>query len=419
MLALALTGCGVGGGQGADREDADAAEGEVTGEIVFQTWNLRSGYGDYFNQVIDDFEEENPGVTVDWRDQPAEGYEESLSTDAAAGTLPDVINVDPPSAYTLASAGQLLDLSETTPEAEEEYLSDAWSGLTFEALGGGTYGYPWYLNTGPTFFNSGLLEEGGLDPDDLPSTYDELFDQAMTMGENTDGATMIGRLPAIEEMDSYGVDVMNDDETEFTFNNAEGVEMIQQYKDLYEAGALNDSAVNAVQSEEEEAFQSGRTAMLPGSSHTLTMLRDNAPDVHENAVMTERITNTSPTMFMHGIGVSAESENTPAAIAFAEFVTNQQNQMDFAKESSVFPSTVDSLEDPYFQDDEGTDEGRVKVESAAQVENAVVSTPPAFPDSSKTYLHEQIAQAVMGDKPIQDALDDAVDYANERMGETE
>lgn len=412
--ALTLTGCGVVGG-GGQESDAGAAEGDIAGEITFQTWNLKGGYEEYFTQLIADFEKKYPEVTVNWRDQPAEGYEDNLSADAAAGTLPDVMDLGPDSAYTLASAGKMVNLAEATPDAKAEFLPEAWDAMTYEALGGGTYGYPWYLNTGPSFFNAALFKKCGLDPDKLPTTYDELFKQAEIMGENCDDATMIGRLPAIETFVNYGVQVMNEDHTEFTFNGPEGVELVQHYKDLYEAGALTDSAVNALQTEEAEMFQKGHTAWLPGSSYTLKKLKEQAHDVYENVAMGPAIANAAPNMYIHSIGVSKDSENQSTAIAFAQFITNRENQMSFAKEAGVFPSTANSLDDPYFTEGDGSDAARVRVQAAKQVEEAAVNTPPAFSSSSTTYLHEQVAQAVMGKKPIQDALDDAVKYANDRM----
>src|SRR5699024_6417390 len=208
-VALTLTGCGVAGG-GGDESDAGAAEGEVNGSITFQTWNLKGGYEDYFTQLISDFEEEYPEASVEWRDLPAEGYSDKVSADAAAGVLPDVVDMSTTGAYTLGSAGQAVDLSEAMPRVENNYLPAAWDATTFPSLDGATYGFPWYVNTGPYFFNTQLFEQCGLDPENVPATYDELFEQAEVMAANCDDATMIGHLPTIETFGEYGVQLMNE-----------------------------------------------------------------------------------------------------------------------------------------------------------------------------------------------------------------
>lgn len=62
-VALGLSGCAVGGGGDAsDDKQSDGAaaaieDGEITGEISFQTWNLKANFQDYFDGVISDFEE--------------------------------------------------------------------------------------------------------------------------------------------------------------------------------------------------------------------------------------------------------------------------------------------------------------------------------------------------------------------------
>ena len=47
----------------------------------------------------------------------------------------------------------------------------------------GTYAFPWYLNTGPLFYNKRLFKDAGLDADKPPKTYDQLFDDALRAGE--------------------------------------------------------------------------------------------------------------------------------------------------------------------------------------------------------------------------------------------
>src|SRR4051812_33917734 len=99
--ALALTACGSPTGSGG----SDSASGKVEGQVTFQTWNLKANFKDYFEGIIGDFEQKYPDAKVKWVDQPAEGYPEKLSADAAGGTLPDVVNVSPDLAYPLAKAG--------------------------------------------------------------------------------------------------------------------------------------------------------------------------------------------------------------------------------------------------------------------------------------------------------------------------
>jgi len=417
-VLLTASGCGIsmgtGGGQGGGGEVSGAADGSIT----FQTWNLKTEYADFFEELIDEFEKENPGSQVRWVDQPAEGYADKLSADAAAESVPDVVNVAPDLVHPLARAGAVLELEEARPGAAEAYLPDAWESFAMPGMDG-VYAYPWYLNTGPVFYNRELFEQAGLDPDDPPSTFDELFDQALRMAEETGGETaMLGQTPGIIDLGMYGSQLMNGEGTEFTFNDAPAVEMVQRYREMYEAGALVPEALTQDYTGTGEQFMSGALAWAPGSAYDLENFRTNAPGLYENVGITEVLTNTGKAnMYLQGVAVSAATEEPATATAFAEFVTGAAQQEAFAREVQIFPSTAGSLEDPYFTEDDGTDEGRVRVAAAAQLESAASYNPVLFNDQMKNLLRDEIALAVKGDKSPRQALDDAVDRCNELLGE--
>ncbi|RMI12712.1 extracellular solute-binding protein [Cellulomonas triticagri] len=412
--ALVLAACG----GSDDAADSGGGSGDgLSGEITFQTWNLKNDkFTPYFEGLIADYEDANPGTSIRWVDQPAEGYQDKLSADAAAGSLPDVVDMGPEAAYTLAQAGVLLDVAEADPGAEDLYLDKAWESMTFEGLGGGTYGYPWYLNTGPSFFNTAIFAECGLDTEALPETYDELFDAAEALAEACPDKSMLARMPAIENFGEYGVPLMDDDATEFTYDDATGVEFVERFRDLYQSQGLTEEALNNLQTAEVEEFKAGNLAYLPGSSYTLGDLRDTAPDIYENLGIGPRISNAAPNMYIESLVVNATTSNPDLANDFAQFVTNAENQMAFAKAANVFPSSAGSLDDPWFTEEDGEQETQVRVESANQVREAVVWWPPAFSSSTDANtLREQIAQAILGDKSVEDALQSSVEYSNERL----
>ncbi|TDD15903.1 extracellular solute-binding protein [Nonomuraea diastatica] len=408
--SLLLSGCGGG-------TTPQASGGSLSGSIKFQTWNLKNEkFTSYFNDLIAAFEKDNPGTKITWVDQPAEGYQDKLSADAAAGALPDVVDMGPEAAYTLAQAGVLLDVAKADPQAKSLYLDKAWQAMTFSGLGGGTYGYPWYLNTGPSFFNKALFEKCGLDPDKLPATYDELFNQAEVMAKNCSDVSMIVRMPAIENFGEYGVPLMDAAGKKFTYNDAKGVEFVERFRKLYASKGLSQEALNNLQTKEVEEFKAGRLAYLSGSSYTLNDLKDTAPDIYKSLGIGPRISTAAPNMYIESLVVNATSENQPLAKAFAKYVTNAANQLAFAKKASVFPSSAGSMDDEYFTKDDGDPATKVRLESAAQVKKAVVWWPPAFSGSADAEtLREQIAQALLGKKTVQQALDESVTYSNERL----
>ncbi|ANH94621.1 ABC transporter substrate-binding protein [Streptomyces sp. SAT1] len=404
-LVLPLSACGSGG----DDAGSTDASGKVEGNITFQTWNLRANFKDYFEGVIGDFEKKYPGAHVKWVDQPAEGYPDKISADAAGGTLPDVVNVAPDLVAPLAKAGLAMDLDKAAAKYKGEYLPGAWASHQVPGLPG-TYAFPWYLNTGPLFYNKTLFKQAGLDAEKPPKTYDELFTDALQLAEKTGGkVATLANVPTIEDFGRYGSTLTNKEGTGFAFNDAKGVELLTKYKQLYDAKALDAQALTATPESTGKKFLTGAVAMNPGSALDLDNFKKQAPNLYKNIGITDQITSTGHVnMYVQGLMVNAKTKNTPAAVAFAHFVTDAEHQMSFAKKVAIFPSTAGSLNDPYFTKEDGTDETRVRVAAAKSLKTAVNYTPVQFSDQMKTALRNEVAKALQGKQSPKDALDNAV-----------
>ncbi|MFI8230140.1 ABC transporter substrate-binding protein [Streptomyces sp. NPDC085900] len=408
-LALPLSACGSGGDGGGSTD----ASGKVQGDITFQTWNLRANFKDYFEGVIADFEKKYPDTHVKWVDQPAEGYADKISADAAGGTLPDVVNVSPDLVAPLAKAGLALDLDKAAAKYKKEYLEGAWASHRIPGMTG-TYAFPWYLNTGPLFYNKSLFKKAGLDPEKPPKTYDELFADALELAKKSDGkVATLANVPTIEDFGRYGVELMNKQGTAFTFNDAKGVQMLAKYKELYDAKALDPQALTATPESSGRKFLTEAVAMNPGSALDLGNFKKQAPNLYKNIGITDQITSTGHVnMYVMGVMVNSKTRHTPAAVAFAHFVTDAEHQMSFAKKVAIFPSTAGSLDDPYFTKEDGTDETRVRIAAAKSLKNAVNYTPVLFSEQMKTALRNEVAKALQGKESPEAALDNAVKQCN-------
>jgi multiple sugar transport system substrate-binding protein len=393
-VLLPLSACG----SGSDGSGSTDASGKVEGDITFQTWNLRANFKPYFEGVIADFEKKYPGTHVKWVDQPAEGYADKISADAAGGTLPDVVNVSPDLVAPLAKAGLALDLDKSAAQYKKEYLDGAWASHQIPGMTG-TYAFPWYLNTGPLFYNKALFKEAGLDASKPPTTYDELFADALQLAKKSDGkVATLANVPTVEDFGRYGVELMNKEGTAFAFNDAKGVELLTKYKELYDAKALDPQALTATPESSGKKFLTEAVAMNPGSALDLGNFKKQAPNLYRNIGITDQITSTGKVnMYVMGVMVN-----------FAHFVTDAQNQMSFAKKVAIFPSTAGSLDDPYFTKEDGTDETRVRIAAAKSLKNAVNYTPVLFSEQMKTALRNEVAKALQGKESPKTALDNAV-----------
>lgn len=401
---LPLTGCGA----GPDAASTDVS-GKIQGDITFQTWNLQANFKDYFDGLIADFEKKHPGTDVKWVDRPGEGYADKISADAAGGTLPDVVNVSPDLAAPLAEAGLALDLDKAVPQDRKKYLGGAWE--SFEVPGSeGTYAFPWYLNTGPMFYNKRLFDEAGLDPEQPPTTYDEVFDSGMKLAKKSKGkVATLANVPTIEDFGRYGGQLMNKEGDGFAFNDDKGVELLTRYKKLYDAKGLDAQALTATPESSGHKFLTESVAMNAGSALDLANFKKQAPTLYKNIGITDQVSNTGKAnMYVMGLMVNTQTKQKPAAVAFARYVTDKTRQEEFARQVAVFPSTTGSLDTPYFTKEDGTNETRVRVAAAKSLKTAVNYTPVLFSEQMKTELRNEVAKALQGKQSPEEALDNAV-----------
>lgn len=165
VVALTLGAC-AGGSGGSD-------DGEDTGTIV--VWDLLVGSDANWKAVMDDvdaqFEEAHPGVTIDRVAQPADPtvIKQLMQAAAQSRSGPDLIMVwawgD-----VLSLKPSLVPLDEYISEEQHDSLQ-GWEGVTFD---GDTYAVPIGLQGLGIMYNKALFEQAGLDPENPPTSVDDL-----------------------------------------------------------------------------------------------------------------------------------------------------------------------------------------------------------------------------------------------------
>lgn len=404
----ALAGCGLSGGGDPADAAADAADGEVSGEITFQSWSLKNEkFTPFFEKVIEDFQNENPGTTVNWMDQPGEGYADKVLAQANSESLPDVINLPPNMAYPLAKSAMLMDLAAAVPDLTSTYVEGAVEGYQFPEVEG-SFGFPWYLGTDMNWWNIGELAQYGVDENSLPSTLDEMFELARTVADEG------GRNPVLSNMPE--ITVTTDEQGQFDFNTEENVAELQKYVDLYEAGAMPPEVLNNDYTGNAALYKQGKVLWTTATSSFAGELANEAPTLLENTVVSPRF--EEPPLFVQGICVSGKSANAATALAFARFLTNDENQIEFCKLAQGFlPGTQQAASDPSkFAESSDVEVQNKAVEIAsASMEDATDPTNVLWTEDMQTNLVQQMAKAMAGDIEPQAALDAAVKYGNDNL----
>jgi len=425
VATLTLSACGLGSDAeetgAAPAESSDAPAAEITGKISFATLQLKPTFTDYIEGVITDFETEYPGTEVEWIDIPFQGAQEKIATDASAGTLPDVINLNPNFAQPLAIEGLFTDLEQAVPELRDAYVAGAWD--AFQVPGQeGSFGFPWYLTSEVTMYNKDMFTQAGLDPETPPATFEELYTDARTLSES--GGGFYGMHPALEnrfllDLAKEGVPLIADDGKTWTFNTPEAVAHVETLTELYQDQVYPPDSLTQDHAKETEAYQSGRIALFPSGPNFLTIIEENAPDIAAATGVGPQIAGPdgAANISVMGLLVPQSTKNPTTALKFAEFMTNAENQLAFSKIVTIFPSVTEALSDPYFTDDsDGTVESKARRISAEQLENGRNLLPVQYDDRVKAAVIGKVQLAMQGKLSAQDALDQAVEEANAITG---
>ena len=420
--ALFLSGCGLSSGDDSGSAgSSDKISGEVKGEITFATLALKPTFDDYINGLISDFQTQHPGTTVKWVDLPFQGAQEKITNDAQAGTLPDVVNLNPNFAQKLEKQGVFVDMETNAGDVKSTFVPGAWD--AFKVPGqAGSYGLPWYLTSEVTMYNKDLFAQAGMPDTAPPKTIDELLTQAEKLSAAGKGR-FYGWHPALENsfvpnLAKLGVPLLNDDATKWTFNTPEAVQYVTRVRDLYTSKAIAPDWLTQDHAKETEAYSAGRVALFPSGPNFLKVVGQNAPAVAKATAVAPQIASADGTtnMSVMGLLVPKKSKNPATALEFAKFVSNAQNQLAFAKIVTILPSTADSLKDPYFtQVDPADPTSPARKISAEQIAKAENLTPVQWDDRTKAAVIGKIQLAVKGDLDPKAALDQAVDEANKLL----
>ncbi|MEV6109491.1 sugar ABC transporter substrate-binding protein [Streptomyces sp. NPDC051940] len=414
--AVALSGCGVGDGS----SDKDAQQqvdksAPLKGTISFQTWALKGDkFSPYFEKLIADFEKAHPGTTIKWVDQPGEGYDAKLTSQAASDNLPDVVNLPPDLAYPLAKTGKLLDLRKNVPTLEQDWVPSAVAAYAYQDLDGGSaaYGFPWYQGTDVNYWNKDLLTKNGLDPAKPPATVDELFAQAKTLHDKSGGkAYLISRTPGLMDLTNAGVQVIAPDAAQFTFNTPEAAALVQKYADAYKAGEMPRNIFAKTWQGNAALFQKKEVAWTTAGGRYIDQMKTDAPNLVESIVPSPAF--KVPPLYSQGLSVAAKSKNLPLALEFAKFVANDANQRAFIELAPGFlPGTAASADDPAYSKSDGTPQGDASQYAFEALKEAKIGTPPQWNGEMNDVLNQELAKAITGKKSAKQALDDAVKQVN-------
>ena len=394
---LAMAGC--------SSNSAAPSDGDVTIEFA-QWWEPELPDGE-FRALIDRFEEQNPGITVDLVSGPYASTKEQLFAGAASGTMPDVVGLDGAWVSDFAQQGVIADLSALMSDAgfdDSELASQI-------QVDGSTYMIPVVNFVYPMFTNDALLAEAGVSAP--PSTRTEFADAATKIAA-LDGDAAGWVLPlSLEAPNGVQNDVMSwvwasggsmlkDGQPDVT--NADVSSATAYIQQLWDDGVIAPGSFTMKEQDKVEEFTNGRVGMMIDSLAHINLIRESNPDLAfsisaipaEDGFTGER----GIPYAAWGIGVAENSEHKDAAFKLVEFLMSADVNSELSTMAKAFPGNKESV--PTFVEDDELFATAFEIYQAEYPANEFTGLPVA--EELMRQFGEQFQAALDGQQSMSDAL---------------
>jgi len=272
-LAVATLAACTPGGSAAPAPSETADSGPVT--IKWWDYYQEGAAATQLTELHDEYQAENPNVTIDREFIAYADLKQSLLQSAGAGSLPDVVVINSPDHQQFAELGIASDLDDKLADWGEldAYPEGVIASATYEDS---VYGLPISANCLAIFYNKAMLEEAGIEP---PTTWEEMEEAAaaLTTPEHYGFAysainnqqAVFQYLPALWQSGGDLYDLTSD----------EAVASLDYWAGLMDAGSVSQEALNWDQAAVATEFAQGRAAMMINGPWQLPFLETEAPDL--------------------------------------------------------------------------------------------------------------------------------------------
>lgn len=369
---LLLAGCGRDGNGGATAEETgqEVSEGPATGEISI--WAM-GAEGEKLPELVKEFEDANPDVTVDVTAVPWDSAHDKFTTAIAAGETPDAAMVG---STWMGEFSGLGALDPTPPSIDSgDFFEGAW-GTT--EVDGTSYGVPWYVETRLVYYRTDLAEQAGWT--EPPTDWDGLKQMASDMQSKAGAEWGIGMQAGgtgswqtvMPFAWSNGAELTKDDGTAYNFDDPKTAEAVEYYQSFFTDGISDKNA--PVQPTTEPDFVSGRVPMFISGPWMMSAVEAQGGEGFADKYGVFQIpAKEISSSFVGGsnLAVFKDSENRDSAWKLVEWLSEPETQVKWYDISTDLPAVTSAWDDPALADDEKLATFGTQLETA--------KAPPSFP----------------------------------------
>ena len=338
-----------------------AIAGSAIAQIELTYWQYDfSTRVEAMNQLIEQFNAENPDIVVTQETFPYDAYQQRVAAATAAGEGPDVVQLF----YGWTAAWQRAGYVEPIPQ---EHISHDWIEEYFIPMaesgkvGDEYYGLPTAVRALGLFYNKDLFEEVGLDPESPPTTWDAFVEAAE--------ALTIKRGPLYQRIgygfggqdhhlirtvltNQLGTPPYSEDGTEVLYGGEIGAQALGTWTSWQLENEIGELEFVPGTSGYREGFHTQENiAMIIDGSFAIGQVRNNAQfewGVAELPTFDNGVQANFGSYWMNGVTPKAyeSPERLEAAARFIEFVTSEDAMLLWLETVGELPAAASLVADP-------------------------------------------------------------------------
>jgi multiple sugar transport system substrate-binding protein len=329
-------------------------------EIVYWQYDFATRI-DAIDQLIEQFEAENPGITVRHETFPYDAYQQQVAASLPAGQGPDVVQLF----YGWLPAWQRAGYLEPLPEQyfdpatlDAEFVPMAQAGK----IGGDFYGLPTAVRSLALFYNADMLREAGFDGP--PETWSEFIEIAKVLTvKRGPRFTQVGYGFAPTGQDhhlvrevltrQFGTQPYSDDLSEVLYDGPEGLAAFEFYTSLITEHEIGVTSFVPGNNGYRNGFgQLENIAMIIDGSFAIGSIRDAAQfdwGVAELPVREENgVSANFGSFWMNGLTSNAfrDERRLEASSKFLDFITRPEAMKLWLEVVGELPARQSLVDDP-------------------------------------------------------------------------
>lgn len=377
------------------------AQDNVT--LQYFTFSAAPDHLEDLDTIINEFEAENPSITVEVTSAPYTDYFTLLQTDVVSGDAPDVFELNYENFVTYAANDTLMDISSML-SGNAPYYPHALEAFKYN---GAQLALPESFSTVLLFYNADLFDAAGLDYPTTEWTWEDATKAAeaiKALGDDKWGIYSPVQFWAFykKAAQNGNCHFFNEDMSESTINSPACVETLDLMMSFMNKG-LMPTAEQLSGVSDSELFMSGNLGMLVTGIWMFDAFAD--AEFNWDVQIEPAINQHAHHFFANGVAVSASTEHAEAAAKWAEFLTSSETAATVRVNSAW---ELPALNEPsYFESYLSKTPPANRAAVFLALESPV--TPPVIERQSEMQdtINSLLSQVVDGTLTSQEALDQA------------